>query len=135
MAQSFHQKMNSQKSWVLAGVPVREAMRLLEEGGFIRREQGIETIICRNETLINSTLEINAGVSEMIQGKGMKPGSLITTIRQISASKELAAQLTFDIGAPVTSLSRIRTAAISSLSKEKVKLEDIRNEKCFHSGA
>ena len=89
---------------------LRKAMRLLEEGGFIRRKQGIGTIICRNKYIINSTHDINEGVSEMIQGKGMIPGSLNATIKEIRASKKLAEQLDLDIGNPVASLARIRTA-------------------------
>lgn len=80
-------------------------MRLLEEGGFIRRKQGIGTIICRNKYIINSTLDINEGISEMIQGKGMIPGSLNATIKEIRASKKLAEQLDLDIGDPVVSLA------------------------------
>ena len=87
---------------------LRKAMRLLEKGGFIRRKQGIGTIICMNKYIINSTHDINEGVSEMIQGKGMIPGSLNATIKEIRVSKKLAEQLDLDIGNPVVSLARIR---------------------------
>jgi GntR family transcriptional regulator len=89
---------------------LREAMRLLEEGGVIRRRQGIGTIICKHQNLINSTLDINEGVSEMIRGKGMQPGALNVTVEEIKASPHLSKQLRLEAGTPVISLTRIRTA-------------------------
>lgn len=82
----------------------------MEESGLIRRRQGIGTIICRNKNRINSTMDINESVSEMIQGKGMKPGSMQTTIRKMRATKKLAEQLDLELGEPVISLDRVRTA-------------------------
>ncbi len=89
---------------------LREAMRVLEEEGVIKRKQGIGTLICDTKNLIRSTLDINESVSEMIIGKGMKPGSKDTTFQKIAADKQLAKKLNLTPGDPVISLTRVRTA-------------------------
>ena len=89
---------------------LREAMRVLEEEGVIRRKQGIGTLICDNKNLIRSTLDINESVSEMIIGKGMTPGSKNTKIEKIKAGKKLAGKLDLSPGEPVISITRVRTA-------------------------
>jgi len=95
---------------------LREAMRVLEEEGVIRRKQGIGTLICDNKNLIRSTLDINESVSEMIIGKGMKPGSKDIKFQKIAADKQLAKKLNLTPGDPVISLTRVRTANDSPVS-------------------
>ena len=89
---------------------LREAMRMLEEEGVIRRKQGVGTVICDTKNLIRSTLDINESVSEMIIGKGLTPGSRNIKIEQIKAGKKLAGKLDLNPGDPVISITRIRTA-------------------------
>jgi GntR family transcriptional regulator len=89
---------------------LREAMRVLEEEGVVRRRQGIGTLICDATNPIRSTLDINESVSEMILGKNMKPGSRDTRIEKIQAGKEVAERLNLKSGAAVISLTRVRTA-------------------------
>ncbi|MHC4463081.1 MAG: GntR family transcriptional regulator [Planctomycetota bacterium] len=89
---------------------LREAMRVLEEEGVIRRKQGIGTLICDTKNLIRSTLDINESVSEMILGKGMKPGSKDTRIEKNRANEELADKLNLKPNDSVISLTRVRTA-------------------------
>lgn len=89
---------------------LREAMRVLEEEGVVRRKQGIGTLICDATNPIRSTLDINESVSEMILGQGMKPGSKDTKVESIKADPELAEKLNLTPGESVISLSRIRTA-------------------------
>jgi GntR family transcriptional regulator len=89
---------------------LREAMRVLEEEGVIRRKQGIGTLICDPHNLIRSTLDINESVSEMILGKGLKPGSKETRIETVRAGEELAEKLDLKSNDAVISLTRVRTA-------------------------
>lgn len=89
---------------------LREAMRILEEEGVIRRKQGLGTLICDTKSLIRSTLDINESVTEMLVGKDMKPGSSDTKIEKIEASRKLAEKLNLRPGEPVISLTRVRTA-------------------------
>jgi GntR family transcriptional regulator len=89
---------------------LREAMRVLEEEGVVKRKQGIGTLICDATNPIRSTLDINESVSEMILGKGMKPGSKDTKIEKIQADTELAQRLNLNVDIPLISLTRVRTA-------------------------
>ena len=89
---------------------LREAMRILEEVGLVRRKQGFGTIICDSTNLIRSTLDINESVSEMMIGKGMKPGSQDIQIENIQANKDLAKKLNLNVGNQLISLTRVRTA-------------------------
>jgi len=89
---------------------LREAMRVLEEDGVIRRKQGVGTLICDTKNLIRSTLDINESVSEMIMGKGMTPGSKDIKVEKIETGEKLAGKLNLNPGDPVTSITRIRTA-------------------------
>jgi GntR family transcriptional regulator len=89
---------------------LREAMRVLEEEGVVRRKQGIGTLICDTTNPIRSTLDFNESVSEMILGQGMKPGSKDTKVESIKADPELAEKLNLNPAESVISLSRIRTA-------------------------
>ena len=89
---------------------LREAMRVLEEEGVVRRKQGIGTLICDATNPIRSTLDINESVSEMILGKGMQPGSKDTKIEEIKADNELAQRLNLNVENPLISLTRVRTA-------------------------
>ena len=89
---------------------LREAMRIIEEEGVVRRKQGVGTFIGNADNLIRSTLDINEGVSEMIIGKGMKPGSREIKVEEIRASKKHAELLNLMPGEPLISLTRVRTA-------------------------
>lgn len=89
---------------------LREAMRILEEEGVVRRKQGLGTLIRDSKNLIRSTLDINESVSEMLIGKGMKPGSKDTKVEKIRANKDLAKKLHVNLHTQLVSLTRVRTA-------------------------
>jgi GntR family transcriptional regulator len=89
---------------------LREAMRILEDEGLVIRKQGVGTFIRDTRNLIRSTLDINEGVSEMIKGKGMEPGSRDVRIEALPANNKLAKHLRLIEGALVISVTRIRTA-------------------------
>ena len=89
---------------------LREAMRLLEDEGTVLRKQGIGTIISHRANPIQSTLDINEGNTEMIQGKGMKPGTRDAHFEVAPATKLVARELHLKPGDSVMVLTRIRTA-------------------------
>lgn len=89
---------------------LREALRVLEEEGVVRRKQGLGTFVCDTSDVIRSSLDLNESVSEMIIGKRMRPGSRDTKIEKIEATSKLAEKLGLKQGAPVISLTRVRTA-------------------------
>ncbi len=89
---------------------LREAMRALEEEDVVIRKQGIGTFVTQGNYPIHSTLDLNEGVSEMIKGKGMVPGSLDTRIEEIPADKKIAKRLSAEPGETLFVIKRIRTA-------------------------
>jgi len=89
---------------------LREAMRLLEEEGSVLRKQGVGTIISHHASPIQSTLDINEGNTEMIQGKGMKPGTRYARFEELPAHESVAKELRLEPGDSVMVLTRIRTA-------------------------
>ena len=89
---------------------LREAMRLLEEKGVLQRRQGVGTIISTTRGIIGSSLDINESPSEMIRGKGMRPGALRSIVETVSADPKIAVELDVDKNSPVVRLSRVRTA-------------------------
>lgn len=89
---------------------LREAMRVLEEDGVVIRKQGVGTFISNTNLSIRSTLDLNEGVTEMIIGKGMIPGSKFKEIKTIKANKKLAKKLKISLDEPLFMISRVRTA-------------------------
>ena len=89
---------------------LREAMRVLEEEGVVIRKQGVGTFISNSKLSIRSTLDINEGVTEMIIGKSMIPGSKLTEIKTFKANKKLAEKLQISPDEPLFMISRVRTA-------------------------
>lgn len=89
---------------------LREAMRALEEDELVVRRQGIGTYVTHNELLISSTLDLNEGVTEMIRGKGMVPGSLDICIEEAKANRKIGKELGLDSTETVYLIKRVRTA-------------------------
>ena len=89
---------------------LREAVRVLEEEGVVRRKAGVGTFICSSSNSIGSTLNINEGVTEMIQGRGMKPDTKDMRIETVKASDIVASELGLTPGDPVISITRVRLA-------------------------
>lgn len=89
---------------------LREAMRALEEEELVVRKQGIGTYVTHNELLISSTLDLNEGVTEMIRGKGMVPGSRHICIEEIKPNRKIGKELGLDNLETVFLIKRVRTA-------------------------
>jgi GntR family transcriptional regulator len=87
---------------------LREALRTLEEQGFIERRRGKGTYV-RPRSIVKD-LSINFGISEMITQAGLIPGSQVTLIRREPAAAAVAAALQINEGAEVIIADRVRTA-------------------------
>jgi GntR family transcriptional regulator len=87
---------------------LREALRVLEEQGFIVRKRGLGTYV-REQSIIKD-LSINFGISEMITQAGLAPGARETIIRRDKASGTIAAELHLDEGDDLVRIERVRTA-------------------------
>ena len=88
---------------------LREALRSLEEDGFVTRTRGAGTYATRRPRLRNN-LDVNFGVTEAIRAAGMRPGTAASSIHTRASSPEEATSLDLHPGDPVVVLDRIRTA-------------------------
>lgn len=88
---------------------LREALRSLEEDGFVTRTRGAGTYATHRPRLRNN-LDVNFGVTEAIRAAGMRPGTTQSAIHTVAAAPEDAAALDLSLGDPVVVLERVRTA-------------------------
>jgi GntR family transcriptional regulator len=87
---------------------VREALRVLEDDGLVVRRHGIGTFV-RNHPILKN-LNLNFGITEMIESAGFKPGTSHLAIQKETADKEKAEQLQVELGTPLITVERVRTA-------------------------
>jgi GntR family transcriptional regulator len=88
---------------------LREALRSLEEDGFVTRTRGAGTYATHRPRLRNN-LDVNFGVTEAIRAAGMRPGTTQSAIHTQAATAEEAAALDLTPGDAVVVLERVRTA-------------------------
>lgn len=88
---------------------LREALRSLEEDGFVTRRRGAGTFAAHRPRLRNN-LDVNFGVTEAIRASGMRPGTVDTKVAITPASAQEAAALDIAPGEPVVAVERVRTA-------------------------
>ena len=88
---------------------LREALRSLEEDGFVTRTRGAGTYATHRARLRNN-LDVNFGVTEAIQAAGMKAGTTHSELRSVRADEEEADALDLAPGDPILVLERVRSA-------------------------
>jgi GntR family transcriptional regulator len=87
---------------------VREALRVLEDDGFVVRRHGVGTFV-RNQPILKN-LNVNFGITEMIESAGLKAGTSHLALQNKTADQEQAEQLRVAIGTPLVTMERVRTA-------------------------
>ena len=87
---------------------VREALRVLEDEGLVTRHHGVGTFV-RNQPILKN-LNFNFGITEMIESAGLKSGASHLAIQKESADEEKAEQLHVQLGTPLITVERVRTA-------------------------
>jgi GntR family transcriptional regulator len=88
---------------------LREALRSLEEDGFVTRTSGAGTYATHRPRLRNN-LDVNFGVTEAIRAAGMDAGTSESSVHTDGATEEEAESLDLEPGDPVVRLERVRTA-------------------------
>jgi GntR family transcriptional regulator len=88
---------------------VRAAITVLEEEGYVSRRHGSGTYVTHRPLLAHD-LGRNFGVSSLIAGTGLEPGSIEETASAVPAPEGVAAALGVLPGEPVSTLRRVRTA-------------------------
>ena len=88
---------------------LREALRSLEEDGFVTRTRGAGTYATSRPRLRNN-LDVNFGVTEAIRAAGMRAGTAASEITSARASAEDAEALDLASGDAILVLERVRSA-------------------------
>jgi GntR family transcriptional regulator len=88
---------------------LREALRSLEEDGFVTRRRGAGTFAAHRPRLRNN-LDVNFGVTEAIRASGMRPGTVDAKVGIAPAGPQEAVALDIAPGEPVVTVERVRTA-------------------------
>lgn len=88
---------------------LREALRSLEEDGFVTRRRGAGTFATHRPRLRNN-LDVNFGVTEAIRASGMRPATVESVVAIAPASPQEAAALDIGAGESVVTVERVRTA-------------------------
>ncbi|PZF79871.1 GntR family transcriptional regulator [Jiangella anatolica] len=103
----------------VARMTVRGAIDELEARGMVRRVSGRGTFVQR-PTLTHS--EIFRSFSQDMRNRGMTPGSRSYRARTRPATRDIAERLGVDVGAPVHSIERVRTADGTPMALERTNL-------------
>jgi GntR family transcriptional regulator len=88
---------------------LRDALRSLEEDGFVTREHGAGTFVTFRPRLRNN-LDVNFGVTQLIRAHGLEPGVSSFSVSTELPDAECAQDLALAPGEEVAVLERVRTA-------------------------
>ncbi|MBI3682090.1 MAG: GntR family transcriptional regulator [Acidobacteria bacterium] len=97
------------REFEVSRVTLREAVRGLVEEGYLSRQHGLGTYVTSRPKLRNN-LDVNFGVTHLIESLGMKPGNRETKISEEAPPRRFAGALGLEPDEPVIVLERIRTA-------------------------
>jgi GntR family transcriptional regulator len=88
---------------------LRDALRSLEEDGFVTRAHGAGTFVTFRPRLRNN-LDVNFGVTQLIRAHGLEPGAMVLSLAAEAVHGEWAAELALEPEEEVAVLERVRTA-------------------------
>jgi GntR family transcriptional regulator len=88
---------------------LRDALRSLEEDGFVSREHGAGTFVSFRPRLRNN-LDVNFGVTQLIRAHGLEPGVASLSVSIELPDGECAHDLAIGPDEEVAVLERVRTA-------------------------
>lgn len=88
---------------------LREAFRLLEEEGVIISRHGVGTFVRSKDSLVRNPLEINYGVTEIIESMGLRAGTAKVKPQRTEANVSVSEKLKIDAGSSIVVIQRVRT--------------------------
>jgi len=89
---------------------LREAFRLLQEEGVIVSRHGMGTFVRSKDSLVRNPLEINYGVTEIIESMGLRAGTVKVEVQRTEANVSVSEKLKIDAGSSIVVIQRVRTA-------------------------
>ena len=89
---------------------LREAFRLLQEEGVIVSRHGMGTFVRSKDSLVRNPLEINYGVTEIIESMGLRAGTAKIKAKRTEADRAISEKLKIDAGSSIVVVQRVRTA-------------------------
>jgi GntR family transcriptional regulator len=98
---------NLAKQLGVSRATLREAMRMFEIQGMIRRRQGAGTFILGKEPVVESGLEVLESLDTIAQRMGVKIGVGNIAVSRIPADEDYAAVLGVPVRRPLIQISRI----------------------------
>jgi len=111
---------------------LREAMRMFETKGLIRRRQGAGTFIVGLVPVMESGLEVLESLETIAQRMGLTISMGEIAIKQLPADEEHAAALEVPVGSPLIRVSRIMQAdsrpvayLVDTLSEDILRPEEL----------
>ena len=97
-----------QEEFNVSRITVRQALKQLEDEGFIERTRGRGTRVVFKNKIVEELIKIRTFTEEMVQ-RGIKPGTKYGHIELIRATSELSKIFNCDENTQLYCLSRIRT--------------------------
>lgn len=106
---------------------LRAALSYLENEGSITRRRGVGTFVADQPPLTNK-LNINWGVTQIIQSTGATPGTAEMNLEIQSASERMVEHLKVQPSDPILQVERVRTADLKpvSISIDHIPLERLK---------
>jgi GntR family transcriptional regulator len=88
---------------------IRSALTILEQSGFVQRRWGVGTFVAKDPPTFKF-LNINSGVTQLIQSSGAEPGSIEIQVLLRSASEHIAQLLAVEPESSLVVIERVRLA-------------------------
>jgi GntR family transcriptional regulator len=88
---------------------IRSALHLLQQQGLVWRRQGMGSFVSEKPILENR-LDMNLGVTDLIESMGLEPGCNVLDITVIPADELFASQMQVPEKTPLVRVKRVRTA-------------------------
>ncbi|MCL5985572.1 MAG: GntR family transcriptional regulator [Actinobacteria bacterium] len=94
---------------MISRTTLRDALKMLEESGLVKKEHGVGTFV-RSTNIVRNSLEFNHSITQMIASMGMKPGTINEKVYEDKSDSYISEKLLVSEGSPVIVVERIRTA-------------------------
>ena len=85
---------------------LRETLHLLQEEGIIISRHGVGTFVRGKDSLVRNPLEINYGMTEIIESMGLRAGTAKNKTQRTKADSSVSERLKIDGGSSIVAIQR-----------------------------